>query len=113
MRVVIVVLLITALSCTKKENPVPRGKIRDILYRVKGSNIRLNYIDSNSVFQRDQVFSDSFSYAFKKGSGASIGISVYRYSPDDQVTEWDIYIDGKLYANAFGEGGAYLTVPYY
>ena len=86
---------------------------KDILYLVKGTHLKLNYIDSKSVFQRDQVFQDSFWYEFKKGPGASIGISVFRQSTTDSIYSWHIYINGKLYANAFSEGGAYLTVPYY
>lgn len=115
MRLVIAAfLMITVLSCTKKEHPVtPRGRLSTIVYLVRGSNIRMNYIDSASVFQRDKVFTDSFRYEFKKGSGASIGMSVYRLSPDDSINEWDLYIDGKLYANAFSEGGVYMIVPYY
>ena len=109
-------LIVIAPSCNKSKSNatlVPRAKERDILYLVKGSNFRLNFIDSNSVFQRDKVFQDSFRYEFKKGSGASIGISIYKQSPGDSIHEWEIYIDGQLTANAFSEGGAYLTVPYY
>ena len=85
---------------------------KDILYVVKGTHLKLNFIDSQSVFQKDRAFQDSFHYAFKKGPGAQIGISVHSQSPADTIYSWHIFINGKLYANAFSEGGAYLTVPY-
>ncbi|MEO5564983.1 MAG: hypothetical protein ABIR18_16170 [Chitinophagaceae bacterium] len=110
-------LLAGILSC-KKDNELEdniNGKAGDrkITYVVDGTHFRLNYIDSNNVFQRDRTFTDHFSYEFSKGSGASIGMSIFLLDPSDQIYSWKIYIDDKLYANAFSEGGAYLTVPYH
>ena len=107
-------LFIAAASCDKDNDNVKEVTFppKDITYVVKGTNIKLNFIDSQSVFQRDRVFKDSFHYAFKKGPGAQIGISVNSQSPADTIYSWHIFINGKLYANAFSVGGAYLTVPY-
>jgi hypothetical protein len=106
-------LIMLLVSCKKENNPSPRAKQRDIVYEVSGTHFKLNYIDSNSVFKRDEVYNDSFRYAFKKSSGASIGISIFKQTSDDQIYSWKIYVDGQLYANAYSEGGAYFTVPYY
>lgn len=110
-------LIFTGVSSCKKDTDQikdtdPVFVPKDILYLVKGTHLKLNYIDSESVFQRDQVFQDSFRYEFKKGPGASIGISVFHQSTTDTVYSWHIFINGKLFANAFSQGGAYLTVPY-
>ena len=108
-------LIIIAGSCKKDKEPkepVPGFAEKNILYLVKGTHLKLNYIDSESVFQRDQVFQDSFRYEFRKGPGASIGITINRQSASDTIYSWHIFINGKLYANAFSEGGVYLTVPY-
>lgn len=99
------------LSC-KKDHPVYQNKTRKIKYVVNGTNFRLNFIDSLSAFNADKVFRDVFSYEFRKGTGANIGMSVYRQSSSDTIYSWAIYIDDKLYANAFSEGGAYMMVPY-
>jgi hypothetical protein len=109
-----IVTLITATSCDKDKDNVKEVTFppKDITYIVKGTNIKLNFIDSQSVFQQDKVFTDSFHYAFKKGPGANIGISVHSLSPADTIYGWQILINGKLYANAFSGGGAYFTVPY-
>ena len=69
-------ILITTASCEKDKVKEVIFPTKDITYVVKGSNIKLNFIDSQSVFQRDWVFKDSFHYAFKKGPGAQIGISI-------------------------------------
>lgn len=106
-------LFVLLFACKKETQQTARAKTRDIVYEVSGTHFKLNYIDSNSVFKRDEVYNDTFRYAFKKGSGASIGISISKQTSDDQIYSWKIYIDGQLYANAFSEGGAYLTVPYY
>jgi hypothetical protein len=106
-------LIILLVSCKKETHATPRAKQRDIVYEVSGTHFKLNYIDSNSVFKRDEMHNDLFRYAFKKGSGASIGISISKQTSDDQIYSWKIYIDGQLYANAYSEGGAYFTVPYY
>jgi hypothetical protein len=90
----------------------PPGKTRTIVYEVKGTRIKMNFIDSNSVFREQQVFYNSFRYQFQKGSGASIGFSITRFSPVDEIYSWNLFIDGKLYANSFSEGGVYMTVPY-
>ena len=99
-------------ACEKDKNIEPTFVEKNILYLVKGTHLKLNYIDSGSVFQKDQVFQDSFRCEFKKGPGASIGISVFRESASDTVYSWHIFINGNLYANAFSEGGAYFTIPY-
>ena len=109
-----VLLVIAATSCDKDKEVIKEVTFipKDILYVVKGTHLKLNFIDSQSVFQKDRAFQDSFHYAFKKGPGAQIGISVHSQSPADTIYSWHIFINGKLYANAFSEGGAYLTVPY-
>jgi hypothetical protein len=39
-------------------------------------------------------------------------MSIFLASPADSIITWEISIDGKLYANAFSPGGAYMLVPY-
>jgi hypothetical protein len=97
-------------SVEKKDNP--NFTPRHIVYEVTGTNFRLNYIDSNDVFQKDQIYQNTFRYEFQKGPGAWIGISIFLQTPADSIRSWSVYIDNKLYANAFSVGGAYLTVPY-
>lgn len=104
-----------SLSCGKdkpKEIFSNQATLKTVVYLVKGTNLKLDFIDSNSVFQTNMVYVDSFKYEFKKGSGASIGISIFKASSSDTIYSWSIFIDNKLYANAFSEGGAYFTVPY-
>jgi hypothetical protein len=106
--------VIGALSCHKDHDeppPKPYPK-KQVIYSVKGSNFILNYIDSNSAFQSNQAFQGSFDYTFQKAPGSPIGITVSLASPADSITSWEIYIDGKLYANAYSPGGAYMLVPY-
>lgn len=115
-------LAVTAIiSCRKdrhrdedKNQPtiINQASLKTIVYTVKGTHFRMNYIDSNSIFRRDGDLHDFFRYEFRKGSGASIGMSVFPFDTNDEIYSWTIYIDGKLYANAFSEGGAYFTVPY-
>ncbi len=104
----------TILSCKKDKanEDVNKASLKTVAYVIKGTHIKLNFIDSNSIFQSGKIYTDSFIYIFKKGSGADIGISVYKQAASDSIFNWSIYINGKLYANAFSEGGAYLTVPY-
>jgi len=117
-RTFILILSLISLSqvCCKKDatrkDLVPVASLKKILYEVRGTRFKLNYIDSNSVFQSNQVYDSLFHYEFWKGSGASIGITINRISPADTIYSWSLYIDDKLYANAFSEGGVYLTVPY-
>lgn len=110
-----------AISCSKHKHhsdddnaPInPVGISRTVVYTVKGTNFNIDYIDSNSVYKTDQVFMDSFVYTFKKGSGANVGLTVHPQSGlTDIIYSWSITIDGVLYANAFSEGGAFLSVPY-
>ncbi|MEO6230473.1 MAG: hypothetical protein ABJB11_12970 [Ferruginibacter sp.] len=103
-----------AMSCKKEKNGdiLPQAGVKNVSYSVKGTHIKLNFIDSNSVFQSGKLYQDAFTYSFKKGSGAGIGISVFKQAPGDTIYSWSITIDGKLYANAFSEGGAYLSVPF-
>ncbi len=89
-----------------------KATVKTILYIIKGTGIKVNFIDSNSIFQSGQIYHGLFQYQFRKGSGAGIGISVFKETAADTIYSWSILIDGKLYANAFSEGGAYLTVPY-
>jgi hypothetical protein len=105
-------IIVAAVSCRKDRDKEKTYPPKNITYIVKGTNIKLNFIDSQSVFQQNKVFADSFHYSFKKGPGAGIGISVHALSPADTIYGWQILINGKLYANAFSTGGAYLTVPY-
>ena len=103
-------------SCKKDKagNPPAENQatLKKILYVVKGTNFKVNYIDSTSRFQSDHVFQDSFHYEFIKGSGAEIGMSIYLQAPTDMIYSWAIYVNDKLYANAYSQGGAYFTVPY-
>lgn len=98
------------LSCKKDKPPVFKPKI--VVYTVAGTNFRLNYIDSKYVFHKDEVFKDNFRLEFKQGPGASIGISIFKATDSDSIFSWRLEMDGKLYANGFSEGGAYMTVPY-
>lgn len=86
---------------------------KKVLYLVKGTHFRLNFIDSNNNFQQDRIFKDSFRYEFTKAPGNAIGMSIFRFSPTDQIFGWALYFNGKLYANAFSEGAVYSTVPFY
>ncbi len=87
--------------------------VKSVVYRIKGTHFRLNFIDSTGNFQRDRLYSDSLVYRFKKGSGASIGISVFKQDIADAIQFWEISINGKVKANSEGgTGGAYFTVPY-
>lgn len=108
-------LICFIISCKKEKAPPnasTQAVIRIVSYNVKGSNIRVNFIDSNTVFQKDKTYHGSFDYTFRKGSGAPIGISVFKQTALDTIYSWTLTIDGKLYANAFSEGGAYLSVPF-
>ncbi len=108
-------LLLAAVSCSKDKNDnvvTPQASLKSVTYSIKGSNFNVSYIDSNSVYRENQVYKDSFNYQFNKGSGASIGLTVHAQSSSDTVYFWNIKIDGKLYANAFSDGGAFLSVPY-
>ena len=111
---IFVLLAASSASCDKEKEVIKEVTFipKDILYVVKGTQLKLNFIDSQSVFQKDRVFKDSFHYQFKKGPGASIGITVNRQSTSDTIYSWHIFINGKLFANAFSEGGAYFTIPY-
>lgn len=108
---IVVSLGLIACICCKKEVPKVYNP-KKVVYLVRGTQFRLNFIDSNSVFQKDKVFRDSFRYEFIKGPGASIGISIYRFSAADTIFSWELFLDGQLFANAFSEGGVYSTVPY-
>jgi hypothetical protein len=102
-------------SCKKDKTDPPFENVatlKKITYLVKGTNFKMNYIDSFSVFQSDRVFQDSFRYEFIKGSGAEIGMSIFLQAPTDVIFSWAIYVNDKLYANAYSQGGAYFTVPY-
>ena len=103
-------IIAAGLSC-KKDKPVHYPP-RHVTYWVRGSHIKLNFIDSTSVFQSGKVYTDSFRYEFNRGPGAGIGMSVGIPSLSDTIYNWELRIDGKLYANAFSTGGAYLTIPY-
>ena len=105
------IFVVVLFSCGK-DKPAKHYPPKKITYLVTGTKFSLNYIDSNSVFQKDRVYSETFRYEFLKSPGASIGISIHAFSTDDQIYSWNIYINDKLYANAFSEGGSYLTVPY-
>jgi hypothetical protein len=94
------------------ETATPIFVARKVVYEVKGTKFRISYIDSVSVFRQDQVYTGSFRYEFRRGPGASIGFSVYKFSSSDTIAEWRIMIDNKLYALAFSEGGAYLDIPF-
>jgi|GEM_PF-1295150 len=108
--VILIFYGVTCISCKKEVPPVFIPK--KVVYLIKGTKFRLNYIDSNSVFQKDKIYKDSFRYEFTKGPGASIGISIFRFSPSDSIYSWELFLDGQLFGNAFSEGGIYTTVPY-
>jgi len=82
------------------------------MYLVKGTRIKLNFIDSTSGFLRDQLYTDSFRYEFMRKPGTGIGMSVGVATSSDSIYGWEIRVDGRLVANAFSVGGAYLAVPY-
>jgi hypothetical protein len=107
----VIVLLVILVACKKVAGPVFVSK--KIVYQVKGTNFKINYIDSNSVFVRERVCKDEFKYEFTKGAGALIGISISKLTPVDTVFGWIITMDGNSTANAFSEGGAYMNIPYY
>ena len=107
-------IIMTAFACKKDKPPVNNYPPRHVVYLVKGTHIKLNFIDSTSGFQQDQLFTDSFRYEFRRKPGTGIGMSVGVVSPDqDEIYNWEIRIDGKLVANAFSVGGAYLNIPSY
>src|SRR5262245_10436437 len=94
----IIVLLITVTACYScyKERPAKHYPPKKITYLVTGTKFKLNYIDSNSFFQKDQVYSESFRYEFMKSPGSSIGITIHLFSDTDQIYSWNIYINDKL-----------------
>ncbi len=106
-------LLMGMLSCKKNhDQPTKTYPPKQVIYSVKGSNFVLNYLDSNHVFQSNKTFQGSFDYTFLSAPGSAIGITISPASPADSITYWGIFIDGKLYANAYSAGGAYMLVPY-
>lgn len=120
-RILLLISIFFSIACNKAKHRhndddapiVPVGALRTIVYSIKGTNFNVSFIDSNTIYQRSQVYKDSFVYEFKKGSGAGIGMSVAKQSPStDTIYSWQITIDGVLYANAFSEGGAFFDVPY-
>jgi hypothetical protein len=112
-RYLVILIVAAAFACKKDRTQTSNYPPRHVLYLVKGTQIKMNFIDSNSGFQRDQLFSDSFRYEFSRKPGTGIGISVGVASPQDTIYSWEIRIDGKLTANAFSVGGAYLSIPYF
>ncbi len=117
------VICVCSGSCKKgkkDENLIPNNKKQQesvavkkkIVYLVRGTNFRLNYIDSNSVFKRGESGKDSVKYSFNKGSGENIGISIFKQLESDSIFYWEITINGKVQANAFSPGGAYMMIPY-
>jgi len=113
-RYVVIFIAAMAFAC-KKDKPKPPAYYppRQVQYLVKGTHIKVNFIDSVSGFQRDRVYSDSFRYVFMRAPGTYIGITVGTPSAEDVIYGWEIRIDGKLTANAFSTGGAYFNVPYF
>ena len=111
-RYLAIFIVVAALSC-KKDKPPVNYPPRHVTYLVKGTRIKLNFIDSTSGFLRDQLFTDSFRYEFMRKPGTYIGITVGTATPDDLIYGWEIRIDGKLVANAFSVGGAYFNIPYF
>jgi len=107
----VILLAFLALAC-KKDKPLNTNP-RHVTYLVTGTRIKLNFIDSTSGFLRDQLYTDSFHYDFWRKPGTSIGITVNPASSADTIYNWEIRVDGKLVANAFSTGGAYLSIPYF
>lgn len=112
-RYVIICIVAMAFGCKKDKPPVNNYPPRHVLYLVKGTHIKLNFIDSTSGFLREQLYTDSFHYDFWRKPGTGIGMSVGVASPADTIFGWEIRVDGKLCANAFSVGGAYLSIPYF
>jgi hypothetical protein len=106
----VICLAVLALAC-KKDKPL-NTQPRHVTYLVKGTHIKMNFIDSTSGFLKDQRYTDSFRYEFMRKPGTGIGMTVNAASPADTIYGWEVRIDGKLVANAFSVGGAYLAVPY-
>ena len=111
MKLIPVIFLALFILACKKDKPLNTNP-RHVSYLVTGTRIKLNFIDSTSGFLRDQFYTGSFHYEFWRKPGTSIGITVNSASSTDTIYNWEIRIDGKLVANAFSVGGAYLAVPY-
>lgn len=112
-RYVVIFIAVMAFACRKERPPVSNYPPRHVMYLIKGTHIKLNFIDSTGGFQRDRLFTDSFRYEFWRKPGTGIGMSVGVATPEDVIYGWEIRIDGKLCANAFSVGGAYLNIPYF
>src|SRR5882672_5438673 len=106
-----VICLATFFLACKKDKPLNTHP-RHVTYLVKGTHIKMNFIDSTSGFLRDQFYTGSFLYEFMRKPGTSIGMTVNAASSADTIYNWEIRVDGMLVANAFSVGGAYLSVPY-
>ncbi|MDO6430414.1 hypothetical protein Q4E93_07445 [Flavitalea sp. BT771] len=106
----LICLAALAFAC-KKDKPLNTSP-RHVTYLVTGTHLKLNFIDSTSGFLKDQLYTGAFHYEFWRKPGTSIGITVNAASFTDTIYNWEIRIDGKLVANAFSVGGAYLAVPY-
>jgi len=105
-------MAVMAFACKKDKPPVINYPPRHVMYLVKGTHLKMNFIDSLSGFQQDQLYTDSFRYEFWRKPGTGIGMSVGVVTPgQDTISIWEIRIDGKLVANAFSVGGAYLSIP--
>jgi hypothetical protein len=109
-----VLLMAVVMTACKKDKPKPPPYYppRHVMYLVKGTHIKLNFIDSTGGFLRDQLYTDSFRYEFWRTPGTNIGMSVGIAALSDVIYGWEIRVDGKLRANAFSTGGAYMAVPF-
>jgi len=112
-RYVVILIVATALACKKDRQQTSNYPPRHVLYLVKGTHIKMNFIDSISGFRQGQLFTDSFRYEFSRKPGTGIGMSVGIADSTDVIYGWEIRVDGKLVANAFSVGGAYLNIPYF
>jgi hypothetical protein len=112
----LVILSVAFIQCKKDHkralDNLPSYPSRLVHYKVSGTNVRLDYIDSTSTFLTDQPLNGNFDYEFRRGPGTQIGINVDPADSTGAVFSWEIYIDNKLFANAFSRGGAYFIIPY-
>ena|SRR5579871_1613603 len=107
---------ISSFSC-KKNSSDPDGSSssttkKTVSYTVTGTKYTVSFIDSTNSYEQGVTESGTWTYTFKQGSGANIGMTIALATSSDTIDSWEITVDGKLYANAYSAGGAFFTVPY-
>lgn len=107
---VVTLCVFLAVGCKKRADIIFEPK--QVVYNVKGTHFRVSYIDSNSVFVQNQFFRNEFTYVFRKSPGSPVGMSINTATVADTVYSWGIALDGRVFANAFSPGTAYLNIPF-